>query len=339
MIFLHELGHFVAARIFHVKVNEFAIGMGPAIFKKQKGDTQYSLRILPFGGFCAMEGEDEESSDESAFGRKPVWQRMIILCSGAFMNFVSGLLILVILMLPVSQYTTTEIAGFSEGFPYSGENMLMENDRILKINGSSIYTFSDISMFLGLDSDKPYDILVRRDGEKLKIENLPLAPQEYMTEVETEEGTKVVPIVRYGIEFKPKEAGLFDKLKLAWYNAIDFVRLVRISVVQLFSGDAGLSDLSGPIGITNMLTETAKTSMYNMWMFVSLIAINLAVLNLMPLPALDGGRLVFLLIEMIRGKPINPKYEGVVHLIGLALFMFLMVYVGYNDIARLISNR
>ena len=140
------------------------------------------------------------------------------------------------------------------------------------------------------------------------------------------------------MEFKTKDAGFFDKLRLAWFNAIDFMRLVRISVVQLFSGEAALSDLSGPIGITSVLTETAKASMYSMWMFVSLIAINLAVLNLMPLPALDGGRLVFLLIEMIRGKPVNPKYEGFVHLVGLAVFMLLMIYVGYNDIARLISR-
>lgn len=339
MIFVHELGHFIAARIFHVKVNEFAIGMGPAILKKQKGDTKYSLRIFPFGGFCAMEGEDEESSAEGAFGTKPVWQRIIILVSGAFMNFVSGLLILIILMMPIAQYTSTEISTFSEGFPYRGENMLMENDRILKINGANILIFSDISMYFGLGSEKPYDILVERDGRKLLLEDLPITPQEYMTEIQTEAGTEVVPMVRYGLEFKPVEANLFDKLRLAWYNAIDFVRLVRISVVQLISGDAGLSELSGPIGITTMLTETAKASMYSMWMFVSLIAINLAVLNLMPLPALDGGRLVFLLVELIRGKPVNPKYEGFVHLVGLALFMLLMVYVGYNDIARLISSR
>jgi|LSQX01.3.fsa_nt_gb regulator of sigma E protease len=338
MIFVHELGHFIAARIFHVKVNEFAIGMGPAIIKKQRGETQYSLRILPFGGFCAMEGEDEESSAEGAFGTKPVWQRIIILISGAFMNFVSGLLILLILMMPIEQYTTTEISAFSEGFPYRGENMLLENDKILEINGSSIYLFSDISMFLGLDSNRPYDILVKRDGRELLLEEVPLKPQEYLTEIQTEQGTEVVPIMRYGMEFKAKDAGFFDKLRLAWFNAIDFMRLVRISVVQLFSGEAALSDLSGPIGITSVLTETAKASMYSMWMFVSLIAINLAVLNLMPLPALDGGRLVFLLIEMIRGKPVNPKYEGFVHLVGLAVFMLLMIYVGYNDIARLISR-
>jgi regulator of sigma E protease len=216
--------------------------------------------------------------------------------------------------------------------------MLLENDKILEINGSSIYLFSDISMFLGLDSNRPYDILVKRDGRELLLEEVPLKPQEYLTEIQTEQGTEVVPIMRYGMEFKAKDAGFFDKLRLAWFNAIDFMRLVRISVVQLFSGEAALSDLSGPIGITSVLTETAKASMYSMWMFVSLIAINLAVLNLMPLPALDGGRLVFLLIEMIRGKPVNPKYEGFVHLVGLAVFMLLMIYVGYNDIARLISR-
>lgn len=338
MIFVHEFGHFISARIFGVTVNEFALGMGPAILKKKSRKTLYSIRLLPIGGFCAMEGEDEESSAEGALNRKPVWQRIIIISSGAIMNFVTGFVILTILMIPVNQYVTPEIDSFDEGFPYRGESMLMENDRFLKINGNRIYTNQDVSLFLARESGKPYDILVERNGKKVLIEDLDLRQKEYMTEVETESGTEVVPMMRYGLRFKTRTAGLGDKLRLAWYNAINFVRLVKISLFDILSGRAKLSELSGPVGITSVLTETAKTSMSGMWMFAALIAVNLSVMNLLPLPALDGGRLIFLLVEMIRRKPINPKYEGYVHFIGLALFMLLMIYVSYNDILRLLSR-
>ena len=139
MIFVHELGHFISARIFRVTVNEFSLGMGPAIFKKKVKETQYSVRLLPIGGYCAMEGEDEESVAEGALNRKPVWQRCIIISAGAIMNFVSGFIIIAILMMPVTQYPVPEIASFDEGFPYRGETMLLENDRILKINGDNIH--------------------------------------------------------------------------------------------------------------------------------------------------------------------------------------------------------
>lgn len=338
MIFVHELGHFISARIFRVTVNEFSLGMGPAIFKKKVKETQYSVRLLPIGGYCAMEGEDEESVAEGALNRKPVWQRCIIISAGAIMNFVSGFIIIAILMMPVTQYPVPEIASFDEGFPYRGETMLLENDRILNINGDNIYTYQDISMFLSRGSGAPYDILVERGGQRVLLKDIPLKQHEYMTEVETETGTEVVPMMRYGLRFKSKQAGFFDRLRLAWYNTINFVRLVRVSLFDLISGKAKLSELSGPVGITSVLTETAMTSMSSMWMFVALIAVNLAVMNLLPLPALDGGRLIFLLIELIRRKPINPKYEGYVHFVGLALFMLLMIYVSYNDILRLINR-
>jgi len=338
MIFVHELGHFITARIFRVKVNEFALGMGPAIIKKTVGDTQYSLRLFPFGGFCAMEGEDEESTSNDSLGKKPAWQRCIIFLAGAVMNFITGFIILLLLFAPIRQYITNEISSFSEGFPYRGEGMLMEGDRILSIDGYKIYTYGDISLFLEREAGKPYDIVVERNGKKLLIEDLPLTQKEYMTEVQTEKGIETKPVLRFGLEFGTKEARFGDKIRLAWYNAIDFVRMVKLSLFDIFSGRAGLSDLSGPVGITSALTETAKTSMQNMWMFVALIAVNLAVLNLLPLPALDGGRILFLLVELIRRKPINPKYEGMVHLVGLAMFLLLMLYVSFNDIMRLIRG-
>jgi regulator of sigma E protease len=254
------------------------------------------------------------------------------------MNFIAGFVILVILFAPVKKYTTTTITGFAEGFPYSGESMLMANDQIVKINGYHIYTNSDISLFLSHGAGESYNIEVKRNGEQILLNNIPLTQHEYKTQINTENGVETKTILRYGIDFKPAQATFGDKISLAWYNAVDFVRLVKISLFDLFSGKANVSDLSGPVGITTVLTETAKTSMYSMWMFVALIAINLAVMNLLPLPALDGGRIFFLLVELIRRKPLNPKYEGMVHFVGLALFMALMVYVSFNDIMRFMQS-
>ena len=338
LIFIHEFGHFITARIFGVKVNEFALGMGPAIWKKQGKETLYALRLFPVGGYCAMEGEDEESDDPSAFINKPIWQRCIILAAGAFMNFVAGIIILVLLYMPVDAYITPVIAGFDDGFQYEGESMLMEGDEILKINGYNIFTYSDVSIFLAHDEGEPYDFEVLRDGRKVQLQDVPLTKEIFPTEVTDVNGnTTTEDQLRYGIAFTVKEAGIGDKLKLSALNAVDFVRLIKVSLFDLFSGKATVNDMSGPIGIASAINTTAQQSMTSMWNLVALIAINLAVMNLLPLPALDGGRIFFLLIELIRRKPIQPKYENIVHLVGLGLFLVLMLYVSFNDIMRIIK--
>jgi regulator of sigma E protease len=329
LIFTHELGHFLAARVFGVRVNEFAMGMGPIILKKQRGETLFTLRLLPVGGLCAMEGEDENSNDPGSFTTKPAWQRLIIIIAGAVMNFLSGLLILVLLYLPTKQYLTPVIADFMDGCPYVGTEAFMEGDRILEINGYHIYSRSDIDIFLQHDAS-PYDILVERGGEKVLLDNFKFEKVEYP---DGEGGTEL----KFGLIFELKNAGFGDKIRLALLDSLDFVRMVKVSLFDLFSGRAGVKDLTGPVGLTSVLGETARVSLTSMWMLVALIAINLAVMNLLPLPALDGGRVFFLFIELLRGKPVNPKYEGYVHMVGLALLLMLMVYVSFNDIARLVS--
>jgi regulator of sigma E protease len=339
LIFVHELGHFIMARTFNVKVNEFALGMGPTILKKKKGETVYALRALPVGGFCAMEGEDEDSEDPRAFGSKPIWQRCLILVAGAAMNFIMGLVILLILYAPVRSHIAPEISGFAEGFPYEGENMLMRGDTLKKINGYNIYTYSDVGMFLDRGLDGTYTFTVRRDGKDVQLSGVPLQKREYPTEVALEDGTaEIRNVLRYGIQFTEKSAGFFDKIRLAMLEALDFVRLIKVSLFDLFSGQASVSDMSGPVGIATIITTTAKTSFSNMWFLVALIAVNLGVMNLLPIPALDGGRVIFLVIEKIRRKPVNPKYEGMVHMASLAVLLLFMVYVSFNDIVRLVSG-
>lgn len=354
LIFVHELGHFLAARIFKVRVLEFAIGMGPAIFKRQGKRTLYSVRALPIGGFCAMDGEDGEAAEkpmmtnapelgetDAPFYEKPLWQKIIILVAGAAMNFLIGLVVLLCLSARGDALVTTEIDYFMDGFPYQGEEMLMPGDKIEKINGYFIFTNADISTFLEHDKGEPYEIEVTRAGERLTV-TVPLERRTYEYKTLDENGNETTAQgSMYGLVFKSEPATIGGRLKNAWLNAIDFVRIVKVSLFDLFGGRASVSELSGPIGIGTMITQTAQQSMPTMWMLVAMIAVNLAVMNLLPLPALDGGRILFLIVGkivfMIRKKPLNPRYETAINFAGLALLMILMVYVSFNDIMRLVK--
>ena len=338
LIFVHELGHFLAARAFKVRVNEFALGMGPAIIKKQKGETLYALRAFPVGGFCAMEGEDEDSDDPSSLGTKPIWQRSIIMIAGAAMNFILGIIILLSLYMPVQSYIEPSLSAFDDGFPYQGETMLMKHDLIKSINGYPIYVYSNVIMFLDRGTGAPYDIVVERNGKRIELFDIPIEKREYLTEIITEDGTKQQMEFRYGFSLTRKDAGFSDRVRLAMLETVDFVRMIKLSFFDLFQGKASVGDMSGPVGIATVITNTAKYSFAAMWKLVALIAINLGVMNLLPLPALDGGRVMFLLIEKVKGSPINPRYEGAIHFAGLAALLIFMVFISYNDIMRLITG-
>jgi len=328
LIAIHELGHFVAAKLCNVQVNEFSIGMGPAIFKKKFGETQYSLRLLPLGGFCAMEGEEEESDNERALYVKPAWQRLIIFAAGSFMNFIAGFLIILIIYLPAQGFISNTIADFLDGYEIQ-ENGLRQGDEIISINGHRVLINSDISLLLSRNNDNKHDFVVLRNGEKVIIEDMLLERKEY-----TVDGQKSM---LYGFVFKAEEATFGLKLKNTFNNSIDFVRLVWFSLVDLFTGKASVNDLSGPIGITQVISETAKVSLQNAFYLIAFIAINLSAMNMLPIPALDGSKIVSTIIEVIIGRPINKKVEGTISMICFLLLIGLMIYVGYNDIVRLLS--
>lgn len=339
LILVHEFGHFFVARLCGVRVNEFAIGMGPRLLKWGRGETQYSLRAFPIGGFCAMEGEDEQSEDPRAFSSKPCWQRLLILCAGAFMNFLVGLIMLAIISSISKTYATSQIQSFYPGFESSAatlENGLMEGDQILKIDGERVYINNDISLLLGRSDDGVYDITVRRNGERVELKGLPLSVKDYEIDGQTYK--------LYGLSFQVEENSFLSVLKRTWLTAVDYVRLVRISLADLFTGAAGVDQLMGPVGIVDtMNTATASTAdLLSKFLFLmnfgALIAVNLAVMNLLPLPALDGGRVLFTLIEMIFRKPVPAKYEAMVHFAGFVALMALMVFVCYNDIARIVGR-
>lgn len=339
LIAIHEFGHFTAAKLCGVKVEEFAIGMGPALFKKQKGETVYALRILPIGGFCAMAGEDEESDDPRAFTNQGFWKKFVILCAGSFMNLVLGIVLILIMYAGAQAFVTPTIDHFMDGCPYEDAEAMQPGDTFYSIDGQRIYLVSDVSSFL-IRGDGVYDIVMLRDGEKVELKDFALTTKTYAEYAD--EGPK------YGFVFGYTEATFGAKLEYTWNTTLEFSRLVWLGLGDLINGRVGLKDMSGPVGIVDMINEvgqqaeSAKAAADNLLYISAFIAINLAIMNMLPIPALDGGRvflmIVTVIIEAVSRKKLDPKYEGYIHLGGMVLLLGLMALVMYNDIAKLITG-
>ena len=333
LISIHELGHFTFAKLFKVKVNEFALGMGPAIFKKKKGETTYALRLLPIGGYVSMEGEDEESADENAFGNKKVWQKFIIVAAGAIMNLILGVVIVATCLSMDELVGTTQILTFQEN-AISQQTGLQEGDQLLEIDGHKVFSDMDISFLMTRSDDGVFDMTVRRDGKKVELEGVTFQTQK-------QDG---YTLITYDFVILGKETTFLNVLTTAVKQTASIARLVWLSLFDLITGKFGLADLSGPVGTVNILADVtssaveSRENLISALTLMSFVSINIGVFNLLPLPALDGGRLFFLVIEGIRRKPINPKYEGYIHGAGLALLLLLMVAVTFNDIVNLIRN-
>ncbi len=336
LIAVHELGHFLAAKACGVRVNEFSIGMGPAIFKKKKGDTLYSLRCLPFGGFCAMEGEDEASTDPAALENQGFWAKLLIFAAGAFMNFLTGLIIIFCLYVGAKAFTTPVIDSFADGCPLQG--VLQAGDEIAAIDGEKIYVFSDVTMLLNLNQGESHDLTIIRGGEKTELSGVAMERREYTDQ----SGNKYKG---YGLNFTVEKATFGSRLRVSLANAADFVRMVRLSLQMLVTGQAGVKDISGPVGIVSVITDVGQSSgstsaaVRNIAYLAAMIAVNLAVMNLLPLPALDGGKILFLVINalcmLVIRKRIPQKFESYVHVAGFALLMLLMLAVTFQDVWKI----
>ena len=332
IIFIHELGHFTFAKLFKVKVNEFAMGMGPTLFKKKVGETTYALRLLPIGGFVSMEGEDEESDDQRAFSKKPCWQRIIIVAAGAVMNLLLGLVICICINANQELIATPVIADFRED-AVSVSSGLEKNDKIIKIDSHSVSSYMDLSFLMMRDKDGVMDITVKRDGEKVLVEDVTFQMREL------EDGTKAMyfDVIVYGVQ-----PNFLNVVTSAAGETFSIAKVVYLSLFDLVTGQYGLNDLSGPIGtvtyIADAATDAGKTQDFStLFLIMALITVNIGVFNLLPLPALDGGRLFFMVIELIRRKPIKQKYESWVHAAGLALLILLMLVISASDILKLIK--
>ena len=339
LIVVHEFGHFVAAKACGVQVNEFSVFMGPKLLQKQGKETTYTLRLIPIGGFCAMEGEDEESENPRAFTSAKPWKRVIILVAGSLMNFLLGLVVVFGIYASAQAFAVPVIDSFFEGCPYEAEDAFQAGDRIYSIDGKRIYLYSDVDLFLSRNSEQVYDFVVIRDGQMVRLDDFSLTRVAYEIDGTTE--------YKYGFYFGYEEATLGAKLKNAWYHGIDFARMVWISLGDLVRGAVSVNDMSGPVGIVSVISETGEAAettaagIENVLYLGAFIAVNLAVMNMLPIPALDGGRVFFLLItcliQAVTKKKINPKYEGYIHAAGMILLLAFMAFITFKDVVKLIG--
>lgn len=336
MIFIHEFGHFFTAKLCGIKVNEFALGMGPTLFHFQKGETKYALRLLPIGGFCAMEGEDGNSEDSRAFNNKPVWKRILVVAMGAVMNIIFGLILMMIILGQQPAFSSPTIASFSKNSAFQSAG-LKEGDTFVSVDHYRIYGDKDLSFALATAKPSSVDIEVQRGNQVLKFDDVKLNAR-------TINGKKYVTLDFY---VKPIPKNIGTLITKSAQDTVSVVRLVWYSLISLLTGKYGINDMAGPVGaadavgqaMTAGLQQSFLAGLNNVLYIMMLFTVNLGVFNLLPFPALDGGRLLFLIIEAIRRKPINAKYEGVVDTVGFALLMCFMLVITYSDILRLVTGK
>ena len=327
IIFIHEFGHFAAAKLVGVTVHEFSIGMGPKIFGFTKKETLYSIRILPIGGYVKLEGEDGESDDEGALCNKKAWQKFLVLFAGGFMNFVLGFLIFIFIV-SNSVITSNVIDSVHDGFEMKNQGFA-PGDKIIAMeaNGKTqkIRSYNDIMLFNIKNGETDANITVLRNGEKItkfvKVKSL-------------EDGRKI-----FGFTPKILPKTFKNVIVAAFDRSIFVIKLVFLSLWWLVTGKVALSSVSGPVGIVTEINSTVSEGTFvgflNTLSLAGLISINLGVMNLLPIPALDGGRIFFVIVEKIIGHKINPEKEGLVHFIGFALLMAFMLFITFSDVIKL----
>ena len=405
IIFIHEFGHFIFAKLFGVKVNEFAIGMGPTIFKKQGKETKYALRLFPIGGFVSMEGEEEESEDSRAFCNQKTWKRMIIIAAGATFNLILGIIVCFFLVGSEDLAGTNEILKFYDTAISNQEGGLQAGDKIISIDGKRVFSDYDITFLMQRNNSGTYKFVVERDGEKLtlpevhfarrtggnfsytadciisglssKIKGFGLKDGDKIVGVNGEAvttGEELIAVIGkdddYTYDFTIERQGEtldFADVKMAVVTVFDFVilgedknvinvtksafgyalsmgRMVYLSLFDLISGQYGMNDIAGPIGTISVITDIAEESIATVdWssllMIMAMITINIGLFNLLPVPALDGGHLFFMVFELIFRKKIPQKYESYIHAAGLVILFAFMALISASDIWKLISGR
>ena len=328
IIALHEFGHFFTAKLFKIRVNEYSIGMGPTLLKRKKGETQYSLRLFPIGGFVALEGEDEVSDDPRAFGNQKAWKRFIVIAAGATVNIILGLLLVCCMLAGEKETSTRVVSGVSQQM-LQIENGVREGDEVLKINGTRVFSARDLYYDLYRDEDGVFDLVVRRDGKKVELTDLNVA-------YSAEEG-----YCDFIVGTTP--VGILNIVPGALRETVSMTKLIWLSLIDMIRGQYGLKDISGPVGTIGIVADTASEAIsgkdYSTFIFIlAFITVNIGIVNLLPLPALDGGRLLFIFIEIIARRPVPKKFEAIVHAAGFVLLIALMILITFNDIVNLIKK-
>lgn len=335
IIFFHELGHFLMAKLSGIRVNEFALGMGPRLFGFTRGETSYALRLFPIGGYCAMEGEDEDSEDERAFNNKSVFKRVLVVVAGGVFNIILGFFLMIIVLARQNTYATTEIAQFAENSRLEAAGAMV-GDKITSIDGYAIYTDRDLSFALSMANPDSVSMTVKRGGETMDLGTFALSAEEY-------DGRQVVAMDFW---VQPESRTVIGVLRRSAADTFSMARMVIESLKGIVTGRFGLNEVAGPVGTAQAISQAAGAGLQqsfgqavsNILLMIIMITVNLGIVNLLPLPALDGGRLLFLLWEAITRKPVPQKYEGYVHAAGFALLMALMVIITFSDIRRIISG-
>lgn len=344
MIFVHELGHFIAAKWSGVRVKQFAIGMGPAIFKKQGKETLYALRLLPIGGFVSLQGEQEYEEDETedeqfddtrSLNNAPTYKRLIIMLAGIFMNLVLGFLLILILT-TTTAVTKGALASRTIGSFYDNATTqssgLEVGDKIITINNLHCYTPNDIVYELSRTPDGVANVEVIRDGEKITLPDV-----QFEVEQKTDEatGTSYNQLV-LDFTVAPVKPNVFNVIHSSWNTTLSDARVVYLSLFDLITGKVSVNQISGPVGIVSAMGQAAKQGFTTYLSFLAILTINLGLMNLLPIPGLDGGQILFLLIEAITKKPLNAKFKAIASLVCVGLLFLLIIVVSFHDVGRLL---
>lgn len=334
IIIIHELGHFTAAKLCGIQVNEFAVGMGPVILRKKGRETNYVIRLLPIGGSVSMEGEQDSSDNPRAFNRKPVWQRMIVILAGPIMNLILGFFVAMIYVCTISNIVTTTVSVVNDIPGITSQ--LMVGDEIVSVENTTVWTTFDIQYKMqnnGGRTDENGNLLldfkVKRGGELIALKDV-----QFKVETDDNGNSDVI----YSFYVQPLERNFLTVIEYSGRETASISRMIMFTLADLFKGKYGLKDLSGPVGTVTVVSQSVSYGLPSFCYLFAFITINVGVFNLLPIPALDGCRFLFLVIEAIRRKPLKPEIEGVVHLVGFGLLMVLMLVVTFGDISKLISG-
>lgn len=339
IVLIHEFGHFIVAKKCGIGVLEFSIGMGPRLCSFVKGETRYSLKILPFGGSCMMLGEDQEESDPRAFNNKSVWARIAVIAAGPVFNFILAFVLALVIVSYIG-YDAPVLSGVMEGFPAQEQGM-QAGDTITEVNGHKVRVYRDVQLELFKNQDRPVTVEYTREGE---------SGTETQTAVLTPEYSEENQAYMLGIQVSPYRtptASVGETIKYSLYEVQYVIKSVVKSLAMIFQGDVGREDVAGPIRMVSIIDETVEVSrsygletmLLNLCNLCLMLSANLGAMNLLPIPALDGGRLVFLILEALRGKPIDQEKEGMVHMAGMVFLMGLMVFVLFNDVFMIFFHR
>ncbi|GAB6117770.1 RIP metalloprotease RseP [Thermoanaerobacter brockii subsp. lactiethylicus] len=319
LVMFHEFGHFIVAKLSGARVNEFSIGFGPRLFKKKYGETEYSFRALLFGGYVALEGEDEKSNDPRAIVNKPWPVRLGVFAAGPLMNILLAFLLLFIVFFSIGR-PIPQIKSVMEGYPAEKAGIL-PGDKIVMVNNTKINTWDELEKAISSNGERVLTIEIQRGNQILQKQVKPIFDKNASKVM-----IGIVPEYERSISFA---------IKTAINQTIYFSKLIILSLVMLVTVKASVNDIMGPVGIVQAFGTVAKTGVINLLAFSALISVNLGLLNLLPLPALDGGRILFVLAEAVRGKPLPPEKEGYIHYLGFLLLIALLIFATYRDILRI----